>query len=176
LENLIDKINSTASTIIEDDLDDLVVELMGFYSDRISFLAKKAYGSNSPVAILAFKEFAASTLKTGLNTFLFKSQYWRNGRDINPYLLNCLNKLSAKILQDIQFPSKNSVPICPACKTFGNRSYLSYEGRLLRCTTCSEDSYRLERQVKRNSQEEMEFRLERDVDVTSVIGLFQIHL
>lgn len=161
MDNPIKLINARAAKLTEDDVDWIVVELMDHFSGRIHSLATYAYGSERGVALAAFKEYAAQTLRKGVCTFLFKSQHWRTGRSIGPYLSTCLSKLADRLKSDIDFVKKVSIPVCPACKTLGDREFLAYEGRLLRCRICTKESARLESQKDRSSREEFEFRLRR---------------
>ena len=159
LENPIKTINSSADKLKEDDIDWLVVELMDHFSGRIHSLSTYVYGSEHGVPLSAFKEYATQTLKKGVYTFVFKNQHWRSGRSIGPYLLTCLTKLADSLKSDIDFVKKISIPICPACKMFGEREFLVPEGKLLRCPTCTKENTRLAMQVTRTSREEFENRL-----------------
>lgn len=159
MDNPIKLINARAAKLTEDDVDWVVVELMDHFSGRIHSLATYVYGSERGVALAAFKEYAAQTLRKGVCTFLFKSQHWRTGRSIGPYLSTCLSKLADSLKSDIDFVKKVSIPVCPACKTLGEREFLVHEGRLLRCPTCTKESTRLGSQKDRSSRDEFEFRL-----------------
>lgn len=141
---IIDKITEQAPLLTQDGAIQLVPELVDFYSGKISYLAGVAYSKNSQLAIAAFKEWSTSELAKGLNTFIFTSQHWRTGRDLNSYLLTCLNRLADKIKLDVSGQKKISVPLCPACKEFGAREYLSYSDKHLRCNSCEKEVVRLE--------------------------------
>ena len=65
-------------------------------------------------------------------------------RSIGPYLLTCLSKLADSLKSDVDFIEKISIPICPACKALGDREYLVYDGKMLRCQTCTQESVRVE--------------------------------
>ena len=159
MDNPIKIINERASTLTEDDVEWLVSELLDHYSGKIHSLSTYAYGSEKGIALAAFKEWSAKTLKKGLETFLFKNEHWRSGRSIGPYLSKCLQKLAESLKTDSDFVKKVSIPICPACKTLGEREYLAYEGKLLRCPTCTKEHERLKAQTIKSSQEEYEFRI-----------------
>ncbi len=170
MDNPINSININAYKIIEDDLNSLVEDLMDYFSSRIYRLSTYVYGSERGVALSAFKELAAGTLHKGLYTFLFKSQHWRSGRSIGPYLSTCLFKLADRIKADVECIKKVSIPICPACKMLGNREYLFYEGRLLRCQCCTNETERLESIKNKTSREELEYRLRKVFSVHSRKG------
>jgi hypothetical protein len=159
LDNPIKVINERASTLTEDDVDWIVEELMDHFSGRIHSLTAYVYGSERGVSLAAFKEYAAQTLRKGAYTFLFKSQHWRSGRSIGPYIATCLSKLADGLKSDIDFVKKVSIPVCPACKTLGEREFLVHEGRLMRCPTCTKESVRLEAIKERSSREEFEYRI-----------------
>lgn len=159
--NPINSINIRASKLTENDIESLVEELMDHFSPRIQSLANYVYGAERGVALSAFKEYASNTLHKGLHTFLFKSQHWRSGRSIGPYLLTCLSKLADSLKSDIDFVRKISIPICPVCKMLGDREYLVYDGKLLRCQYCTKESTRLELLNSRSSRDEMIYRLRR---------------
>jgi len=159
--NPINNININAYKIQESDIDSLVDGLMDHFSPRIHTLSTYVYGASQGVALSAFKEYASATIHKGLYTFMFKSQHWRSGRSIGPYLLTCLSKLADSLKSDVDFVKKISIPICPACKMLGDREYLIYEGKLLRCQACTRDSYRLESLKNRTSHDELVYRLRR---------------
>jgi hypothetical protein len=141
--NLIQKISEQAPKLLEQDLDEWIVpELSEHYSSKIRSLAVHAYGrqsisSESSLALQAFKERAKAELRTGMKTFLFVSQHWRSNRDINSYILTCLNRLANRVKADANSIKKVNNPICPACRIYGQRECLRYEGKLLRCDICS---------------------------------------
>lgn len=145
----------------QEDADWILPLLLDHFSARVHALSTYVYGSEQGVALAAFKEWSSQTLKKGLETFLFKNQHWRTGRSIGPYLSMCLTKLADTLKSDISFVKKVSIPICPACKTLGEREFLVYEGKLLRCPTCSKEFLRLEDIPERTSREEYEYRIRR---------------
>jgi hypothetical protein len=154
----------------EDVPDSLVEELMDYFSPRIHTLSTYVYGAEKGVALSAFKEYAATTLRKGVFTFVVKSQHWRSGRSIGPYLLTCLSKLAETIKSDIDFVKKISIPICPACKTLGEREFLIYDGKLLRCPTCTKEHIRLDAIKNRVSRDDYEHRLRRVFSIHSRKG------
>lgn len=160
LDNPIKLIDERASMLTPDDVDWLVAELMNHYSGRIHSLSNYVYGSEQGVALEAFKEWSRKTLENGVETYLFKSQYWRQKeRSIGPYLASCLTKLGDSLKSDSDFVKRTSVPICPACKALGEKEWLTYEGKLLRCPTCTKEYERLEEIDNRTSKEEYEYRI-----------------
>jgi len=159
LDNPIKVINDRASTLKEEDVDWMVSELMDHFAGRIHSLSSYVYGAEQGVALAAFKEYAAQTLFKGVNTFLFKSQHWRTGRSIGPYLSTCLTKLADNLRTNIDFVKRVSVPVCPACKTLGDKEFLVHEGKLMRCPTCTKEHERLDALSVRTQREEYEYRL-----------------
>ncbi|HVI41861.1 MAG TPA: hypothetical protein VM577_14520 [Anaerovoracaceae bacterium] len=150
---IIDKINSSAASLSEQDLDEWIVpEILKHYQARIDFKASVAYGSQatvgSSVATLAFREMAKSELRTALFTFLFKAQHWKTGRDINPYLLTSLSRLADRVYYDNESAKKANIPICPLCKEEGRREFLVSEGKLWRCENCTDRHDRLVDEIK----------------------------
>jgi hypothetical protein len=128
-----------------DEIDDWIVAgLLEHYSAKISSLSTYVYHGNA-VGQKAFREWARSTLRRGAHTFLYKSQHWRSRRSIDPYLLTCLNRLADKLKTESDAQKKVSVPICPACRVVnGSKEFLHYDGKLLRCSTCEQETNRLE--------------------------------
>jgi len=162
---IVEQINEIAQILQEEDLDEWVVpQLLEFYSSRINSLAIKAYGpsainSEGPsLAQLAFKERAKSELRSAVYTFIFKSEHWRNGRDINTYLLTCLNRLADRIRWDTDSIRKTNTPVCPAAKYLQRKEFLVQEGRLLRSQFCVEELERATDEIKnlRNKEEKTE--------------------
>lgn len=142
MQNILETINTKPQSITELDLDEISSELVKVYRPKLDFLAKKAYGFKSSeetpeVVLSSFKEQAKAELKSALFTFLFKSEHWRTGRDVNPYLLTTLNRLGDRISQDLSSVKKTNVPICPLCKEHGQREFLAVESKMLRCQACT---------------------------------------
>ena len=168
--NTIKEINDLAPNLTEDDIDRLVYDLMEHFAGRIHSLSTYVYGSERGVALAAFKEFVQGTLRKGLETFLFKSQHWRTGRSVGPYLGTCLTKLADTLRSDIDFVKKISIPVCPGCKVLGEREFLIYEGALLRCARCAKESDRLESKKTRSDKDEFEYRIRRVFSIHSRKG------
>lgn len=149
---IIKKINEHAPNATEEELDLWIVpELISHYSNKISWLATKAYGHSavgSSVASLAFKERAKAEIRSATNTFLFKSEHWKTGRDINSYLITCLNRLADRINWDSDNVKKYNSPICPGCKNLGNRQFLTTEDKLWKCDYCFTEANRLPDEIK----------------------------
>jgi hypothetical protein len=156
--DLIKKVNDAAPYLVEEDLDNWVVpDLLEFYSDKINSLAYRAYGTNgsalSPIAKRAFVERAKSEIRAGLYTFVFKSEHWKHGRDVNTYVLTCLNRLADRIRWDYDTVKKVNKPICPGCKYLGRREFLVQESKSWACQSCMDELTRLENELvakKRN--------------------------
>ncbi len=138
------QINKLAPKLTEKDLDDWAIpNLMTHYDRKIYYLSNKAYGvvkqnDNSALACAAFKEQARAELKLALSTFLFESQHWKSGRDINSYLLTTLNRLVSRINTDIGAIKKANIPICPACKLENRKEFLKQEDKLWKCKVCTQ--------------------------------------
>lgn len=154
---ILETINAKPQNITELDLDSISLELIKVYHSKLNFLARKTYGFRSsdeiPELVFdSFKEQARAELKSALHTFLFKSEHWRTGRDINPYLLTTLNRLSNKITQDINSVKRANVPICPLCKDQGHREFLVNEDKLWRCQSCTKKIELFSEELKKNRE------------------------
>lgn len=162
MDSIITKINENANSILEPDLDNwLVPELLKHYQSRLDKHVYRAYGASggaSLVARRAFCEQAKATLRSGLSTFLFKSQLWKNGRDINTYLLACLRRLSDKIYWDQCATKRSAVLICPACRELGVRVILVLESKMWKCSNCASEMDRLQDDVKKGKLEDGRIR------------------
>lgn len=150
--DIIAKINEQAENLKEQDLNEWIIpELMTLYQPRIDAHAQRVYGSvPGNVARNAFRETAKNTLYNGLNTFLFKSQHWRSGRDINTYLLTCLKRLADQVFWDQSSAKRANLLICPACRELGSKVFLVSESRAWRCPTCTSEADRLAEDIKKN--------------------------
>jgi hypothetical protein len=141
-ESIIDKLSQNPSEITEQDIENWVTfEVVEYFEAKFGSLSSYAYGPSlegGDLARRAFKELATKTLGKGLKSFMIKSQHWRSGRKIQPYLVTCLNRLADNIKRDVSSQAKVSVPVCPACKSLGQREFLRQEsGRILRCHSCT---------------------------------------
>jgi len=139
--DIIRELNANASQVVEGDIDDCVIaSLMYFYRAKVVDLARYAYDVTSNgenAAIQAFQQAAVDTLGDGTHAFLFKEQHWRSGRDIGSYLSACLNRLAQTIRTDVDSTKRVNAPVCPACRCYGIKEFLNYEGNLLRCSGCT---------------------------------------
>lgn len=159
MDNPIKILDERAHELTDTDIECFIPELMEHFSGKIHSLSTYVYGSEKGVALAAFKEYSLQTLQKGVETFVFKNQHWRSGRSIGPYLATCLSKLADNLKSDINYVKKVSIPVCPACKTFNDREFLVYEGKLLRCPTCTKEHSRLEDKQTRTSREEFQYRI-----------------
>lgn len=134
----LDKINSSQIFTEQDIVDWILPSAIKQFEPKYSSLARFAYGySDSNVPKKAYAELASKVLEKAIFTFIFKYQYHLLNRDIEPYLLKCLNRLAENIKRDDECKKTISVPLCPACKYLNNREFLSYDGKRLRCTACT---------------------------------------
>lgn len=178
MESVISKINETAGVLTEEELDKLVLpEVMKHYQTRIDFLSSRAYGSveNSGVAILAFREMAKSELKTALHTFIFKAKHWKNGRDINPYLMTSLTRLADRTHYDNESVKKVNLPVCPLCKEENKKEFLVQDGHLWKCEVCSGKVSRLLEEIKTKGTTYDKIKLSRLTTKVNLYRVFSIH-
>ncbi len=175
---IIDEIHEKAANISEHDLDEWIVpNLANFYTQRIRSLSKFAYGSSETVEAIelahaAFRERAKAELRNATRTYLFVSEHWRTGRDLNSYLLLSLKRLASRIRIDIESARKSNQPICPACKALGDKQFCKYESRLLRCYACISEINRLEDDLKLDLKTTERDRIEGEIRLRKV---FQVH-
>lgn len=167
--DIIAEINKKAETLKEQDLNEWIIpELVTLYQSRIDAHAQRVYGSTpGNVAKSAFRETAKATLYNGLNTFLFKSQHWRAGRDINSYLLTCLKRLADQVFWDQSSAKRANLLICPACRELGNKVFLTSESRAWRCPTCTIEYDRLIDDIKKSKGT--------SVDIAAARSRMQLH-
>jgi len=166
--SVIEQINGIAQFLAEEDLDEWVIpQLLDFYSSKINSLAVKAYGPSAlvgyegpSIAQLAFRERSRAELRSAVYTFVFKSEHWRSGRDINTYVLTCLNRLADRVRWDTDSVKKTNVPVCPAAKYLNRKDFLIQEGRLLRSQFCTEELERAEDELKVLKRKEDKTQLE----------------
>lgn len=161
------EIDNSAHLLLEDEIGSvdnptdaglgIVSDLLQEYSSKIYYLSSSVYGNNK-VALAAFKEHAANTIYKSVCTYLFKSQHWRTGRKIGPYIAMCLNRLADHLRVDADSVKRNSIPVCPGCKSLNQKDFLTYEGKALRCPTCTKEELRL-RDLDRTSREEYEYKI-----------------
>lgn len=155
--DIIAKINEKAKDLQESDLRDWIIpELVNFYQIKIDAHAKRVYGvAGGNVARNAFRATAQDTLYNGLNTFLFKSQHWRTGRDINTYLLTCLKRLADQMFWDQSSAKRANLLICPACRELGSKVFLVSESKAWRCTNCTSEFNRLSDELNKNKSSDL---------------------
>jgi hypothetical protein len=157
MTDIIKQINDIASLISEQDLDEWIVpKLLDYYSTKINSLANKTYGvslirtdDGPSVAQKAFKERAKAELRSALFTFIFKSEHWKTGRDINTYLLTSLNRLSDRVRWDLESIKKINALICPACKFLHKREFLTPFGQLWKCGECNGEQDRAKSEIQK---------------------------
>lgn len=136
--SIIDKINKTAPSLTENDLNSWVIpELLLFYQNKIEGISHKVYNSYNTVSSSAFKEIAKQEIHFALNTFLFKAEHWRAGRDINSYLITTISRLGNKVKSEIDAIKRINALICPLCKENNIKEFLIQEDNLWRCNACS---------------------------------------
>lgn len=151
MKDVLQKINSSAPFLEEEDVnDEMISNLAEFYQSRIDSHASRVYGGNlADVSRLAFRETSKDRLKNGLMTFLFKTELWRENRDLNSYLLTCLKRHAQQVQNDLENAKRTNVLICPGCRELGERTYLFAEDKLLRCNNCTSESDRILKELKK---------------------------
>jgi hypothetical protein len=175
---IIKKITELAPYLQEKDIDEWIIPgLTSFYGPKIAVLAVKAYGQSAQgitVAHLAFKERAKAELRSAVNTFIFKSEHWKTGRDINTYLLTVLNRLADRIAWDSDSVKKTNMPICPACRHFGQREFLVTEGKLWKCQACTRELDRLPAEISTIKNKISQSKVENDI-LIAFEGRLRLH-
>jgi hypothetical protein len=175
---IIDEIHERAPELGEHDLDEWIVpHLTDYYHQRIQSLARYAYSQTasrdgSALAYAAFRERAKAELRHGARTFLFVSEHWRNNRNIETYLSLCLKRLAHRVRIDAESTRKSNQPICPACKSLGEKQFCKYANKLLQCYACAMAIQRLEDQLKEKLAGEDRDRLEGEIRLRKI---FQTH-
>lgn len=153
-ESIFDDISNRAEILTAEDLDNWVLpSVMMAYERKLRYLAYKVYGEHNEVpdlAVAAFRESAKEELRTALSTFLFKKEHWRNGRDLDPYLRLCLNRLAQRRSWDTNSVKIKNAPVCPLCRESGRKEILVPESGMLRCINCTEVSERIQDEIKAN--------------------------
>lgn len=142
--DIIEKIDSSSSNLKEEDLDWIVPQLLDHFKSNIKYWAKFAYSeSASQLSYRAFSEQAKENLRKACHSFLFKHQHWRSNRSIGPYLAISLKFLAWTVNSNNDIDKKVSILICPACKTIGQKIYLTKENGQLHCGNCKAEVERL---------------------------------
>lgn len=153
-ESIFNEISSQAELLTSEDLDNWVLpSVMIEYDRKLRYLAYKVYGDQNEVpdlAVAAFKESAKEELRTALFTFLFKKEHWRNGRDLDPYLRLCLNRLAQRRSWEADSVKIKNSPVCPLCRESGRKEILILESGMLRCPNCTEITDRIQGDIKAN--------------------------
>ena len=150
--NIFERIKRSADQITEDDIDQWVLsDIFSLYETKINRLVYKAYNlrysDEIPESLsLSFKERAKQELRNALFVFICKLKHWEKGRDLNLYLLKCLNILPIKIYKENSVQEKVTILICPACKIYGKIERLFKEESLFKCNECAKE---IDRIVKR---------------------------
>lgn len=148
--DIINFINQTAEHLKPEDIPKLVPNLIESYQVKIDRYAVRAYGadrSNYPLICSAFTEKTKEVISNALNTFLFKREHWRTGRDINSYLLLCIKRLAEQIYWDQSAAKKTNALICPVCREYGQKVFLLSESRNWRCNNCTSEIDLLNKQI-----------------------------
>jgi len=137
------QINQVAAFLSENDIDEWIVpKLLEYYEPKIRQFAYFAYGreafaDGASLPLKAFTERAKEEFRSALNTYLFKYEHWRQGRDINTYLLKCLSTLTGSIKSNVEGQKKTNFLVCPGCKYDNQKEYLQAHGALWKCPECS---------------------------------------
>ena len=163
---IINQINELAPFLDETDLDWIVPKLLSHYDVRIRSLARKAYGaaanqteSGPSVALSAFREWAREEISSALKTFLFKSEHWRSGRNIEPYLIKSIGRLADRLKWNQEGDKKINALVCPGCKYLLKKEYLQPFGKLWKCPACYEQTQIIDGEIAK-SNESMSIKLE----------------
>ncbi|MDP2683506.1 MAG: hypothetical protein Q8P20_00460 [bacterium] len=148
MENIFEQIAKNPESLIEDDLDSWIIPgIMEHYDAKLIKLARTAYNDSSgvisPIAIAAFKERSKVEFKIALQTFFFKKEHWRAGRNLKPYLSLCIKRLAHRLYCDRRGDKRINSRVCPACKYDGNKELLVRESGMLKCAVCTKKSIRL---------------------------------
>lgn len=177
MSEIINKINELAAFVSEQDIDEWIVpDLVNHYDTKICTLARKVYGYQAPpLAIEAFKEIAKSEIRYALCTFIFKSEHWRTGRDINTYLLTSINRLANRIKCDAESAKKINILVCPGCKFLQKRIILSAFGDFWKCPECSSELEIIDKEINNYSNIENTSFLMRLEAKSRLYKAFAIH-
>jgi hypothetical protein len=143
-------ISDKADSLLIDDLEGWVAtSLTEYYDKKLQFLAKKAYGySADSLSISSFKASAKEEIKSALETFFIKKEYWKSGRELDPYLRVTLNRLGQRRQWEVDSKKMRHYPVCPICREEGNKEVLQPEDGMLRCNSCTSISTRLKSDIK----------------------------
>lgn len=145
-----------AASLVEKDLNDWIVpQLSVSYQQYTDKLAARVYGSGSnQVARNAFRESCKHTLFKGTNTFLFVKEHWRNGRDLNVYLMTCLKRFADQTFWDLNAAKRSNTLVCPACREIGTKFALVKESKSWRCNNCTRETERIAHDLRKGKIKE----------------------
>lgn len=183
MSEIIKQINDVAAFVSEQDLDEWIVpKLLEHYDLKIRSLASKAYGPSAhytndgpTLAMMAFRERAKAELYGAMKTFIFKSEHWRTGRDVNTYLLKSLNRLADRTKWDTESAKKINLLVCPGCKFLLKREFLEPFGDFWKCPECSDELRRVDNEIKTYSETEGEAFIMRLESKARLYRAFAIH-
>lgn len=146
MDTIFTKIQSRVSYLTQTDLDDWILpEICDNYKMKISAGAQKIYGYNlANVSLSAYREVAKIELKRSLECFLFRKQHWKNERDLNRYLLTTLKYLTQRSYWEQSNIKQAMLPVCPGCKFYNQKNFLTVDGKAFRCEHCFNEKDRLE--------------------------------
>lgn len=167
MQPIINQINELAPFLSEPDLDWIVPKLLSHYDSRIRILARKAYGSAAnqtdygpSVALQAFREWISLELHSALKTFLFKSEHWRTGRNIDPYLIKSISRLADRLKWNQEGDKKTNALVCPGCKYLLKKEFLQPFGQLWKCDSCYEQAQMIDNEILKTNNNLIAIKLE----------------
>jgi hypothetical protein len=143
MSDITKQIDQIAAFISKQDIEEWILpKILEFYEPKIRHLAKYAYGreafeNGATLPLKAFTAAAEKELKDALETYIFKYEHWRSGRDINSYLLKCLSSLVRRIKTELDSVKKINILICPGCRTENKKEFLTQFGDMWRCLECA---------------------------------------
>ncbi len=148
------KIEKVKHKISEEDINGwLLQSIMDNYRSYIVHNARRnATNSNETVDdlyIKAYEEQAKLRLKSALFNFFIKYEHWKSNRNLDSYLYRTIKNMTCESFRRSQISEIKSFPVCPACKFFHQKEFLSTESGMLRCDHCTKESRRLEDEIKK---------------------------
>lgn len=183
MSEIIKQINDLAEFVSENDLDEWIVpKLVEHYDNIIRSLAGRAYGAAAvytdegpTVALKAFQEMAKKEIRKAVYTFIFKSEHWRTGRDINTYLLKSINRLADRIKCNSESTKKINALVCPGCIYLSNKVILEPFGDFWKCPECSDALKRIDNEIKTYSKKQSDEFIMRLESKSRLYKSFSIH-
>jgi hypothetical protein len=166
VDNIFFKLNQIIDKITENDIDNWILnDIFELYKSKIDRLIYKAYNlklsDEVPESLLrSFRARAKQELRNALYVFFCKLQHWRDGRDLNLYLLKCINILPIKIYKENNTQEKVTAPICPACRCYGKIERLDKDGKYFRCKECAKEINIISNKIDRVTSVEEKASLE----------------